>query len=245
MTDCSSIRDVLLSSGRGRLAEAPDAERLRNHLGECAVCRRILANERMLTAGLAGVAAAQIGPPAALKSALLAEFRQQQVVSQSGARSSVLPRISVAASIAASIAVLWIAFGLRPGPVATATAPAKTVMPPATLGAAIDPAPATPVTARFPDTKPRAHRRLRPVPQAKPTQAASQQPAEVATDFIEIPYTEPLRPGQHADVFRVEMPRANMVVYGMPVTGGRLDSRVLADVLIGEDGVARAIRFVR
>jgi hypothetical protein len=67
----------------------------------------------------------------------------------------------------------------------------------------------------------------------------------VATDFFEIPYSEPLRPEERADVFRIQMPRANMAVFGLPVAGGRLDSRVTADVLVGEDGVMRAIRFIR
>jgi len=68
---------------------------------------------------------------------------------------------------------------------------------------------------------------------------------EVATEFFEIPYAEPLRPEERVDVFRFEMPRANMAVFGLPVIGGRLDSRVTADVLTGEDGVVRAIRFIR
>ena len=67
----------------------------------------------------------------------------------------------------------------------------------------------------------------------------------MATDFIEIPYAEPLRPEERADVFRIQMPRANMAVFGLPVTGGRLDSRITADVLMGEDGVVRAVRFIR
>jgi hypothetical protein len=68
---------------------------------------------------------------------------------------------------------------------------------------------------------------------------------EVATDFFAIPYVEPLRPDQRADVYRVQMPRAGMAVFGLPVVGGRLDSRVTADVLMGEDGVVRAVRFIR
>jgi hypothetical protein len=72
-----------------------------------------------------------------------------------------------------------------------------------------------------------------------------EQAPEVATDFFEIPYAEPLRPEERADVFRIEIPRANMAVFGLPVAGGRLDSSVTADVLIGEDGVMRAIRFIR
>jgi len=79
-----------------------------------------------------------------------------------------------------------------------------------------------------------------PAPLAEQAQAP-----EIATDFFEIPYVEPLRPDQRGDVFRIQMPRANMAVFGLPLSGGRLDARVTADVLMGEDGVARAIRFIR
>jgi len=36
-----------------------------------------------------------------------------------------------------------------------------------------------------------------------------------------------------------------MASFGLPVNQERAESRVKADVLIGEDGLARAIRFVR
>jgi hypothetical protein len=44
---------------------------------------------------------------------------------------------------------------------------------------------------------------------------------------------------------RVELPRSALVSFGLPMNVERADERIKADVLVGDDGVARAIRFVR
>jgi hypothetical protein len=41
------------------------------------------------------------------------------------------------------------------------------------------------------------------------------------------------------------MPRSALVSLGLPVNVVRADVPVEADLLVGEDGLARAIRFVR
>jgi hypothetical protein len=46
-------------------------------------------------------------------------------------------------------------------------------------------------------------------------------------------------------VVRVELPRSALQSFGLPVNAERAGERVKADVLLGHDGVARAIRFVR
>ena len=46
-------------------------------------------------------------------------------------------------------------------------------------------------------------------------------------------------------LMRVKVPRATMASFGLPVNQDLLDQRVDADVLFGNDGNARAIRFVR
>jgi hypothetical protein len=42
----------------------------------------------------------------------------------------------------------------------------------------------------------------------------------------------------------VELPRSALLSFGLPVDPDRASERVKADVLVGGDGVARAIRFV-
>lgn len=69
------------------------------------------------------------------------------------------------------------------------------------------------------------------------------QPNEIATDFILLTYDSEM--GSDAQMVRVELPRSAMASFGLPVNIDRADQRVKADVLLGADGLARAIRFVQ
>lgn len=69
------------------------------------------------------------------------------------------------------------------------------------------------------------------------------QPKEIATDFIVLTYDGEV--GSDAQMVRVELPRSAMAGFGLPVNMDRADQRVKADVLMGADGLARAIRFVQ
>ena len=68
--------------------------------------------------------------------------------------------------------------------------------------------------------------------------------AEVATEFLPLPYSHvPMNIGS---TVRIEVPATALVSFGLAPTDFRTaDGTVQADVLIGEDGLARAIRFVR
>jgi hypothetical protein len=41
------------------------------------------------------------------------------------------------------------------------------------------------------------------------------------------------------------LPPSALIAVGLPAPVERTDSRVKADVVVGDDGVARAVRFVR
>jgi hypothetical protein len=232
MSGCQAVREMLMDVARGASAEnllRAHLNLLRAHLDDCPDCRRRLANERMLSAGLAASAARDV-PPARVQAAVLAEFRRahKQVPIRR-------PFIKWVALAAAAMILLALFVTTRHSPQKTVT----TVAPPPQTPLPVHPAPIAPAAiAKVPKPVKRRHAaKVQPPPPVE-TQ-------EVATDFFEIPYTEPLRPGERADVFRMQMPRANMAVFGLPVTGGHLDSRITADVLIGEDGVMRAVRFIR
>lgn len=71
--------------------------------------------------------------------------------------------------------------------------------------------------------------------------------AESVTEFISLvggaPAATPLEGGQ---LVRVQLPRAALASLGLPLNGERGGNEpVKADVLLGNDGLARAIRFVR
>jgi uncharacterized protein YcaQ len=68
---------------------------------------------------------------------------------------------------------------------------------------------------------------------------------EVATDFYPLTYSAiPVNQGR---LLRLEMPAASLAALGVDpaAVAGPQQGSVVADVLVGEDGLARAVRFVR
>ena len=59
-----------------------------------------------------------------------------------------------------------------------------------------------------------------------------------------IPYAPPFTRIDQGQVVRVRVPRQSLRSLGLPVNEDRMFERVPADLLMGEDGVPRAIRFV-
>lgn len=84
----------------------------------------------------------------------------------------------------------------------------------------------------------------------RPSSASQQLPAppsgEMVTAFFPLPYsTVPMSGGR---LVRLEVAREAVMAFGVDPTEstlGSASSTVLADVLVGDDGLARAVRFVR
>lgn len=68
---------------------------------------------------------------------------------------------------------------------------------------------------------------------------------EVATEFIPVMYGQGLAPTEGGRLIRVELPRSALWAYGLPMNVDRAGARIKADVVVGNDGMARAIRFVQ
>jgi len=68
---------------------------------------------------------------------------------------------------------------------------------------------------------------------------------EVGTAFMPLPYHAV--PYTDARIVRLKVPRTALAAFGLApdATGGAGNDTVLADVVVGEDGLARAVRFVR
>jgi hypothetical protein len=85
--------------------------------------------------------------------------------------------------------------------------------------------------------------RSRPVAVRKRNAIAVQEaPREIVTDFF--PLMDVAPPLGRGQLLRVAVPASTMRSVGLPVREERLDEPVQADVLIGEEGMVRAIRFV-
>jgi len=82
-------------------------------------------------------------------------------------------------------------------------------------------------------------------PRRRFSRAANRQHKEMSTGFFALPFAAPLSPEDAVQVVRVTLPRSAMRSVGLPVNEERLYERVPADVVLGEDGIARAVRFVK
>ena len=68
---------------------------------------------------------------------------------------------------------------------------------------------------------------------------------QIAADgFMLLPYSDENLRAEGAVVLQVEVPRSAAALAGMPVSDGPGDGRVKAEVIVGADGLARAIRFL-
>jgi hypothetical protein len=204
---------------RGELLEAARGDALSReakiHIDGCASCSRFFEEQIALSAAYAAV---EEQAPPEIESSLLAEFdwvRRKRKLARLGAASLLL---------AAGVAAVML---LPKKPAATPGAPApiassahETVRPP-TPASVPSKAPARPRGA----TK----RRAVSVPE---------------TPFLQIPYTLPLQPYERASVVRMEMPVAALISAGLPIQTANTGAQAQADVVIGEDGRARAVRLI-
>ncbi len=68
---------------------------------------------------------------------------------------------------------------------------------------------------------------------------------QVVTDFIPLLDASSMQVSERGRLVRVRLERTALLWIGLPMNEDLAESSVLADVLIGDDGLARAVRFVR
>ena len=67
---------------------------------------------------------------------------------------------------------------------------------------------------------------------------------EITTDYIPLTYVAGTTAMESGQVVRVMVSRSRLLAYGLPVDLERTDEKIKADLVVGDDGLARAIRFV-
>ena len=168
--------------------------------------------------------------PPRVEAALRAAYRQYY-----RPRRAVWPWIAAWGSVAAAVLVLWTFTAARrrsPSEPAIENRPAPAA--PARLEA--KPAPLLPVPRRAARPKRyNASARSAPAPAKR----------EIATEFLSLVDTDLGLVEDNQQVVRVRLPRAALASFGLPVEEEDAGGRVQADVVLGGDGMARAIRFVR
>ena len=67
---------------------------------------------------------------------------------------------------------------------------------------------------------------------------------EITTEFLPFPYADGLSADERVQLIHVRLPGEALTLFGLP-PGADPSAAVPADVLLGQDGTARAVRFVR
>lgn len=67
---------------------------------------------------------------------------------------------------------------------------------------------------------------------------------ETVGSFYPLPDADALPPVESALVVRVQLPMASLELIGFPINQDRATERVEAEVLLGQDGLARGVRLV-
>ena len=255
--NCHTYEADLVDLARGIPLEASADANLRAHLDQCPACAMRLAREQSLTAELRRLSAATPAPAgsAAIEARLLEAFAAQQ-----GCPAGPMPASAVPAGrwwLAAAATVLlaagaWLA--TRPSP-ATADKPAAMQA----RAAAAEPAPApqapapraeqvrpeageTPDTVGTPSAGP-ASRRAQPPARRRAARAVPAGDDEVMR-FVTLPSAEGLPVLESGRIVRIDLPMAFLPAHGIEVAPEDASRVVEADVLVGQDGQPRAIRFV-
>jgi len=85
----------------------------------------------------------------------------------------------------------------------------------------------------------------RPVAPSRRVEARPATAPAVEAEFIPLVPDLAWGPGEGTQIMRVSMPRAALQSFGLPVDEDRAFEMVRADIVVGHDMVARAIRLVR
>jgi hypothetical protein len=216
---CREFEADVVELARATKADVAAAERLSAHLEQCPGCAARLYRERQLTAALKTLAGAE--PPsaraAAIEAALLAAFAERRGAEAQQAQS---PRSTFAGRAlrawVAAAAVLVLAVAAWQG------AARWTSSDGTAAGTEAGPA------------------RLAGRPEARPVPAGGGQ----ALQFVALPTAIGLPALESGRIVRVQFPAAELPAYGFDVTPQPAAGAVEADLLVGQDGQPRAIRFV-
>ncbi len=272
--NCQNFQIIVHDLASGRLIEETAKAQADVHGAACEACSIRLRDEQNLTNALRELSSQMDSEaPARVKQTVMAEFRSLQAhrlpeFGKTGksafplffARNS--PRYRTYAAAAAVVLMVAMAAAairikqsrLWPGSgVSSPVAKQEEAGP--QIVAVAENAPPIEETSDDPPARPKPKRIAAHRVSAKPRAARYSvsvrslgfQPAafdEVTTDFIPLAYsTRTVQEG--GQVMRVEMPRYAMARFGVPVNVERYDERVKADLWVGLDGLAHAIRFVQ
>jgi hypothetical protein len=256
--NCQDFETIIIEIARDRLMDASARERGLEHVQKCSPCAILLVEERALSWDLRALSARGGAEeiPARIETALLSAFRQQaaaQIVAPAGA-----PRSRYMSLAAAALALLTFGFSVAGW---IASSPRRESPPIGSTDDRVAPTVtvATPEKPAPPQTQPDMNRKTDlliagPTPEKRQKRlllasvsrrtARDNAPREFVTQFFPMMQGGELIPLESGQIVRVRMPRSNLISLGIPFNQERANETIQADVLVSNEGLARAIRFV-
>lgn len=245
--NCQDFEATILNMARMQLLEASARRQTLAHIAECPGCADWLAEQQTLTAAIRSTAKSLREENASLhvELSLRAAFQSQTNVASQRNISPPARRWPQQALLAtAAILMLFLLAGairqwLRTDPIpkTAVTLPTPEIKEPDSQPERVSPTgpPERTTERQFAGGTRRKRSGIRP----KATTS------EDETEFIFLANESQLVPLESGSVLRVEIPASALISMGLRITTEDLSKPVLADLLVGQDGLPRAIRFVR
>lgn len=267
---CQELEDIITDLACGGLLEAGAHHDALNHTAACPKCRSRLANERALTLKLRLVAEAEDErAPARVKEALRAAFNERAAQRVSSVVVLTPKKTSAHLSywVMAAAAALLVMFSLATAPrwlrlfkseqkeMASQTPQQLEALPQLSVSQASITEPTKSIAQTNTDAQKRTtvsrsarasvkiSRRSERVSESARAQVAKSS-ADIAKDFVPLTYVADKQAMESGQIVRVTIPRSTLLSLGLPMNIEHAGELVKAEVLLGDDGVARAIRLV-
>jgi hypothetical protein len=239
--DCATFENIIHDLDRTETSGAAQCESALAHAESCHSCAALLAQVEWLMFSLRKLAesAATRQATPGIEARLLEEFRSAKDVVP---HRQIRWRLAALAAVAALFLVLGLALRHRglssPAPVADAADKSPHQAPPP--GSVPTANPARP--AAFPPPR-TSIVRWHPA-STKPTDASDPGETVEAASFVRLPYADDSASLDGGAIVRVELPRAALASFGLPVSDAGDTQRILADLIVSSDGTPEAIRLI-
>lgn len=260
---CNEFEKITSDLACNYLIDAVERETGLVHASTCARCAQRLTNERDLNVWLRTLQRAEQNAqaPLRIKQELLETFVERHNTTKPSVvvfpRQANWARLALAAAIAIMFAVLFLPKALRTARPKTGevakdqniernNAPVK----PPTLVSKVNENISKPSTTKFARSAKTHVASMARTSRKRAVSRTRYQATEIAanetkTDFIPLTYLNKATAMEGGIIVRVEVSREKLVSMGLPLNLERAGERISADIILGDDGVVRALRLVQ
>ena len=238
--DCATFENIVHDLDRAGTSGAALRESALAHAESCHTCATLLTQVEWLDFSLHELAENAAGRQASprVEAAVLQEFRRAKDVA---ARRQIRWRLATLAAAAALFLALGLSLRHRGLPL-PASAPDVAVQSPHETprpGSAPSAESTRPAAPSAPGANPSVARR-----HLAPSDSSDPGETQDAASFFCLPYADDSIALDGGAIVRVELPRATLASFGLPVAEFGDAQRTLADLVVSADGTPQAIRLV-